>query len=334
MSRKRQHISESVGLSIAEPDATKASTGDASSLSVLSFIEQEFIPRHVQLKTAAGRTHYQAILKHIVKPESVARAFAPHIGGSRTKLKTLSAWPYLDDVRVCDLSSDHVRQLVSVALERGYSTQTVKHIRNVLGTILSHARKMGQYRGENPVSEVELPPMIRKRPPTLTIGQAKAVLRAMEYPEREIALFVMAIGMTIWEICALRWKNVNLTIHPIRIDEYSIPPKSILVTKKGSGNPARSISVPDSLIETLEELRTRNRAPDPNDFVIASGGEPAKSATIRTMRLKPLARKLDMPWLSWQVLKRTHEGLLSELRIVLAEELILGARLEVPAGGI
>src|SRR5437764_12397010 len=42
-----------------------------------SFVETKFIPEHVEHKTLAGRTHYQAMLKHLIPPEAVQRIFNP-----------------------------------------------------------------------------------------------------------------------------------------------------------------------------------------------------------------------------------------------------------------
>ena len=41
------------------------------------FVESKFIPEHVEHKTFAGKTHYQAILKHLLRPETVNRVFNP-----------------------------------------------------------------------------------------------------------------------------------------------------------------------------------------------------------------------------------------------------------------
>ena len=106
-----------------------------------------------------------------------------------------------------------------------------------------------------------------------------------------------------------------------------MPPASILVARKGGAGTGRSISIPTSLVETLMELKLRNNSPGADDFVIAtSDGQPVRPSVIRMTTLKQVARKLEMPWLSWQVLKRAHEGLLEELRTYLADELALGAR--------
>jgi len=76
---------------------------------------------------------------------------------------SIPSWPYLDDVRFCDMSTDHVRKIISAALDKGYSSQTVKHIRNVIGTVISHAAERRYFSGYNPAFQVPLPPMIRRR---------------------------------------------------------------------------------------------------------------------------------------------------------------------------
>src|SRR5271169_2293406 len=133
-----------------------------SRISLAAFIERKFIPHHVELKSLAGRTHYQAILKHILRPETVERIFSPYVGTAKARLKAAPDWPYLDDIRLCDLNADHVRQLTASASAHGYSHQTVKHIRNVMSAIVSHARREHMFNGDNPISEVELPPMPHK----------------------------------------------------------------------------------------------------------------------------------------------------------------------------
>src|SRR3954451_12421174 len=42
-----------------------------AAMTLRSFVETKFIPEHVQHKTIAGRTHYQAMLKHLIRPETV-----------------------------------------------------------------------------------------------------------------------------------------------------------------------------------------------------------------------------------------------------------------------
>ncbi len=128
------------------------------------FVKTRFIPEHVTSKGPAGRTYYLAILKHILKPETVDSLFdaGASIRIRRRRLTAIVDWPYLDDVRLCDFKPDHARSVVSAALDMGYSVQTVKHIRNVIGTIITHATKRGCFFGDNPAFQVPLPKMIQK----------------------------------------------------------------------------------------------------------------------------------------------------------------------------
>jgi integrase len=204
-----------------------------------------------------------------------------------------------------------------------------------MSAIISHAKRERMFIGDNPISEVELPPKPRSTQHNLTIVEAKTILRMMQYPEREIALITITTGMSISEICALQWKHVNLTGSAIYAEEKLIPPGSILVKKQwnatgivdANANRVRQVIVPEPLIHALMRLRRRRKVSDQNRFVIATReGNPIRPASVRMLKLKPIGRKLDMPWLSWQVLKRAHDALLTELRVQLSEELVLSAR--------
>src|SRR5215472_169984 len=173
-----------------------------SELPLVTFVEKRFLPNHVQHKSVSGRAHYHAILKHVLKPETVDRLLAPHTGPARTRLKTIPDWPYLDGVLLSELTADHVRQLVVCATRAGYSPQTVKHIRNVVSAILAHARREGFQVVNNAISEVDLPAMARRKSHHLTIQQTKIVLNAMRDSERTAALLTIITGLNISQICA------------------------------------------------------------------------------------------------------------------------------------
>jgi len=301
-----------------------------AAVSLAEYIEEKFIPNHVSSKTSAGRMHYQAILKHILTPETVERIFAP--SGSKSRLRTLPDWPYLDHVRLCDLTSDHVRRLVMSASTRGYSPQTIKHIKNVVGRVISHARKEGFFNGENPASEIKLPAILHRNVHRLTIAEAKAILRLMQYPEREIALITMTTGMTVSEICALRWKSVNLTDEPVYCDGEVIPPRHALV-KQQQNDPdsvppgasrMRIVEIPEPLARRLQRLRREMRHFEPETFLLENQGGTPLCPMVICSRLELIGREAGIPWLSWPALKRAHQTLLSDLRVQLSDELMLG----------
>ena len=306
------------------------------------FVESKFVPEHVEHKTLAGKTHYQAILKHLLRPETVNRVFNPQ-NVVNARLKSVRDWPYLNDVRLCDIEVDHVRRLVACAFAREYSSQTVKHIKNVLGAVISHAQREGCFSGPNPAEQVKLPPMARKVAHNLTIGQTKAMLELMQYPEREVALITITTGMNLLEICKLQWKHVNLSESSQSVDGEVIPPRSIAVREQwnriGLGDSKlgrkRNIEIPEPLFSMLAHRRVEKVSTSPDDFVLNSEtGQPISPANVRMGRLTPIARKLGLPWLSWRVLRRAHTALLLEFRSQLNHHMTHVAReiLTIPAG--
>jgi integrase len=301
----------------------EADTASPSTMTIADFVENRFVPEHIAMKGMSGRAHYQAILKHVLTPEEVERVFQVDAGKARTKLRAVPDWPYLDKVRLCDARPDDVQRLVSAAMARGYSTQTVKHIRNLVSAIFAHARKSHCFNRDNPASLVPLPEMSRREAHALTLSQAKQVLDVMQYPEKEITLTTILTSMNVAEICGLQWKCVNLTGEWTEVDGEAIPPGTIAVRKQWyrgelgdlelrSRN--RNLLIPDLLRPILLGLSRRPQYTGPNDFVLVSEvGTPIHASNLRARRLKPIGKQLQMPWLSWQVFRRTHTTLAHQL---------------------
>jgi integrase len=294
-----------------------------SPLTIAEFVERVFIPEHVAMKAASGRTHFRAILKHVLTPDEVDRVFHIDAGKSRTKLKAVPNWPYLGSRRLAETRPEDVQRLIAAAVTHGYSAQTVKHIRNVVGAIFTHARKGQCFSGDNPAELVTLPRMVRKEAPALTLVQAKDLLSAMQYPERELALIAMLTRMNVAEICGLQWKWVNLTDDWSEAEGERIPPRTIAVRRHfylgelaslPVSSRKRDLSIPDPLLSLMRELSQRPKYTRADDFVLVSRvGTPIDETAIAKRRLKPIGRRMQMPWLSWRVFSRTHTQLAHQL---------------------
>ena len=161
--------------------------------------------------------------------------------------------------------------------------------------------------------------MTRKQAHTLTLTQVKQVLGVMRYPEREMALISILTSMNVAEICGLQWKYVNLTDTWSNQDGEPIPPRTIAVRQEwylgelGSVNGKsrhRNLPIPIALLPILSELKLRPNFTAPDDFVLVSrAGTPINETNIAARRLKPIGKALEMPWLTWQVFRRTHTAL-------------------------
>lgn len=289
-----------------------------SPMSLTNFVEQKFIPDYVAHRRCAGRAHFHGILKHILTPKFVDRAVGSRVERTSVKPKATTDWPYLDSLRLDEVTPERIQQLVSAAIRSGYSTQTAAHIRNVAFTLFGYALKCGDFVGMNPATGVVLPAISRKKAHTLTLTQLKQVMDRMRYPEREIALFVTSTNMSVAEVCGLRWKYLNSSAEGHLVDGYRIPPRTIAVWNqnyRGEFGPVlekrkRFLSIPEILYPTLYELRHRQRFTTPEDFVLASRtGTPISPDNIAARHLKSIGRLLEMPWLSWNVFHRTQMAL-------------------------
>lgn len=288
-------------------------------MTIADFVEKSFVPEHVSIKGLAGRTHYRAILKHVLTPEEVQRVFKLEAEKSRTRLKAIPDWPYLSHLELSATRPEHIEQLMLAAQARGYSMQTVTHIRNVVSAIFSHARKGNYFHGLNPASQVAVPGMSRKEAHMLSLPQLKAVLEIMRYPEKEMTLLAIVTGMNVAEICGLQWKHVNLTPLEIEADGERILARAIAVRKqwyRGELNSVkigrtRNVSIPEFIFPVLTALSRRARFTRPEDFVLVSeAGTPVNETNIASRRLKSIGHELGMPWLSWHVFRRTRKDYL------------------------
>jgi integrase len=298
--------------------------GQRSGMTIAEFIERKFVPERVSLMRYAGRTHYQAMLKHVLHPEEVDRLFQVDSARSKGKLKALPDWPYLHNVLMRDAQPEHIERLAAAASERGYSLQTVTHIRNVVAAIFSYAKKEDCFLGDNPASRVRLSRVASPKTGVLTMAQAKEAIRVMKYPEREMSLFTICTDMNVAEICGLQWKYVNLTEQGILVDGEPIPPRSIAVRKQWYrsvlGNVAisrvRNQPVTDLMLQILLGIRSKSKFICPENFVLTSRfGTPVNETNTVARRLKPLALRLRVPSLSWQVFHRTRKTLIAEFGV-------------------
>ena len=293
-----------------------------SEMTIARFVESAFVPEHVKVKGLASRVYYQAILKYVLPPEEVDRIFHVSREKSKAKLKAIPDWPYLGDLRIEDCGPEHVQRLISAAHARGYSAQTVMHIRNVVSIIFSHAKKLQLYQHDNPAKTAILPERPHRDPHLLTLTQAEEVLRAMRYPEKEMTLIAMLTSMNVAEICGLQWKHVNLTGIWSNITGEAIPPITIAVRKRlyrgeldnVSTARARNHPIPELLLPILIRLSGRGRWTGPDDFVLVSRvGTPINAINITARRLRTIGSELQMPWLTWHVFRRGHFALEAEL---------------------
>ena len=121
----------------------------------------------------------------------------------------------------------------------------------------------------------------------------------------------------------MQWKCVNLTGAWSNADGEPIPPRTIAVRKQwrlgefggvSRERRNRNLPIPEALLSILLRLSHRETFTGPEDFVLVTrAGTPIDARNIAMRRLKRIGGDLGMPWLSWQVLHRTHTTLAYQL---------------------
>jgi len=293
-----------------------------SSMTLAEFVERKFVPEYVASKGYSGRMHYQSMLKHVLQPEEVDRVFGVEPRRPKVRLRSLADWPYLGHFSLRDVRPEYVQNLTVAALSRGYSRQTVMHIRNVVSTIFSYAQLEMYFDGDNPASPIKLPRVSRPQTPAPSLGDVHRLLELMRYPEKEMTLLAVLTGMTVAEICGLQWKRVNLgDSETVNCDEETVPARTILIREEwmrgqlGSVSKRRlgSVTIPKSLLPVLLRLSLNPKFTSPTNFVLTSrNGSPVNQTNVLTRRLKPIGMELNIPSLSWHMIRRIHKELVSE----------------------
>jgi integrase len=282
-------------------------------MSVAEFVEREFIPGYVMSKRTAGRAHFQGILKHILSPERIARAFRAG-GKTRARLAAVPGWPYLDNVPIAEVRPENVKQLIQASMSHRYSSQMTTHLRNVIRIVVSYAAACGYFTGPNPAMFVPVPSIAHKPTRSLTLPQLKQVFELMRYPEQQIALFALLTDMNVAEICGLKWKHANLSNAAHDGSGEALPARTMAVRMqiyRGEfravvGGRNRFVQIPELLHSALVHLKHRPDHISGEDFVLVSRrGTPVNPDNIAARRLKRIGQILDLNWLSWKVFHRT-----------------------------
>jgi integrase len=221
-------------------------------------------------------------------------------------------------VALRDISAVAVQRFLSDLAGSGLSHESKDKIRDTLSSILRSAVSY-QYLVKNPVEGVKLPPEKRgkKIKPYITPQQFQAMLTLIPEPYATMVYVAVYTGLRVSELVGLKWGDVQG--QSITIDERYC--RGDWGAPKSEASNA-IIPVTDSVIQRIEALKgmtvavkagsgTRKyqvvKASGPEDLVFQSlvKGLPMRDNNILVRHIKPAAKKIGLPWVNWQVLRRS-----------------------------
>jgi integrase len=269
---------------------------DPSRMTVGKFLdrwERDWAPMNVSAKTLE---RYKELLAHHVRP---------HIGAVR-----------LQRLRTVDLASLYGRlQRPKNQNGSGLSPRTVGHVHRLLHRAFGHAVKWSLI-ASNPAASADPPRVERTEVQILDPAQIKAVVAALcgrwIHP---IVILALATGARRGELCALRWRNIDLEAGRVAIE------KSLEQTNEGlrfkepkTKAGKRSVSIPPSVAAQLREhwraqqeqrLALGLGRASEDDLVFGRLDGPIPPDTL-SQEWARLVRQLRLPRVTFHALRHTH----------------------------
>ena len=191
-------------------------------------------------------------------------------------------------------------------------------VRDVLSSIMGSAVKYGLL-VKNPVEGVRLPPPKtgKRSKPYVTVELLNQLLETIVEPYATMIFVAVYTGLRVSELIGLRWRNVHED--SITIDERYCrgdwgAPKSHASNTTVPVNRAVTERIHRLKMITVQVKAGRavRRYPavkrdGPDDLVFQSvtKGAPMRDNNILVRHIKPAGRALGIPWVNWQVLRRS-----------------------------
>lgn len=233
-----------------------------------------------------------------------------------------------------------LRELTSMVLERYFANlasarpeltrESLKKVRNVLGSIITRARKHGLL-VINPLDGLELPQgrLAEESRPWVTPEQFDRLVALIAEPYATMVEVAVWTGLRVSELVALRWNDLRIWAV---VDEHGAesPRYGIAVDERYSrgdwGKPKTRASravvgISSGLyqrLEGLKQLTVVNRqgvgtykavkSDGPTDLVFQSvkQGLPMRDNNILVRHIKPAGRKLGLGFVNWRCLRTSR----------------------------
>ncbi len=276
-----------------------------------SYVRTVYMPTVMPLFASSTRARYEGIIKNYLIPEFGAL--------SLRDLTRLVLQRYISGFRIAG-SGNEQKAGAGKQTPQSLSRESVDKIRDVMSSILGSAVKYG-YLITNPAEGLRLPPERmgkRRQKPFIRPQEFANLLKLIQEPYASMVYVAVYTGLRVSELIGLKWRNIH--DRAITIDERYC--RGDWGEPKSAASNA-TIPVNGKVIDRISDLRrltvivkagrgTRSypavRSSGPDDLVFQSliKGVPMRDNNILVRHIKPAARKLDIGWVNWQVLRRSH----------------------------
>jgi integrase len=226
--------------------------------------------------------------------------------------------PAFGEVCLRDIGPLAVQRYISGLATSTLSLESKDKIRDTLSSILGSAVQYG-YLVKNPVEGVRLPPDKKGKriKPYVTPQQFQALIELIPEPYGTMVYVAVYTGLRVSELIGLKWGDVGE--NAITVDERYC--RGDWGSPKSEASNA-TVPVNECVIRRIVALKgltvavkagkavrhyrvVRDDGPESLVFSSLVKGRPMRDNNILVRHIKPAAAKLGIPWVNWQVLRRS-----------------------------
>jgi integrase len=275
------------------------------------------------LLTIGSATKFEDYVEEVYR-DTVLKAMAKSTQSRYNSVLKVYLLPAFGQLCLRDITQRVVQRYVSGMADSKLSQESKDKIRDVLSSVLGSAVRY-EYLVKNPVEGVILPPAKsgKRVKPFLMPDMFESLLELIREPYATMVYVAVFTGLRVSELIGLRWRNVNQD--SITIEERYCrgdwgAPKSEASNVTIPVNPdviERLYRLKDMMVDVKAGRAVRRyrlmKSDDPEDLVFPSvvKGVPMRDNNILVRHIKPAAAKLGIPWVNWQVLRRSYATLLN-----------------------
>ena len=229
--------------------------------------------------------------------------------------------PALGATRLIKLLPEQISEAYSKALtsgrcdgKGGLSPQTVKHIHVVLKQALAQARVWRAIR-HNPADLVKPPKLARGEMQTVNTDQTAAMIEAARGTPIFIPILLGVLcGMRRGEICALRWRSIDLDAGQLSVVASTEQGRGGMREKEPKSGKGRLIALPPMLVAELRRhrmqqaewlLRLGVRLTDDHYVCLREDGESVWPSSL-TRAFRTFMRRHKLPQIRFHDLRHSH----------------------------
>lgn len=225
--------------------------------------------------------------------------------------------PEFGDLMLRELTLEPLQGYFTKLQQSKLSSESIDKIRDVLSAVLRSAVEYGRL-PTNPAERIRLKRRRSKlSKPYLTIEQFYLLLEAMAEPYASMVYVAVFTALRVSELAGLKWRNIHT--NSITIEERYC--RGDWDQPKSEASRA-TIPVDGHVIGRMQRLKTlevsvragratrlyqavKHDGLDDLVFQSVASGAPMRDNNILSRHIKPAARSLQLPWVNWQVLRRS-----------------------------